>query len=128
MPADVASLDPFISLSGGGRRTCLRGTQLGQHFIEKRSLTGGFLSSALAVLIVVLVEAGLADDFLNPALGHPGHCMVQQQAATRTIIVNHFTGTNLIGRHGEHLREGFPQEKIGTDLIIYGAGTFQRKK
>ena len=128
MPADIASLDPLFSISGGGRRTRLRGTHLGQHFIEKRSLPGSFLSSALAVPIVVLVEAGLAGDFLDPALGHPGHYMVQQQATTRTIIVNHFTQTNLISRHGEHLREEFPQETNGTNLIIYGVGTFQKQK
>lgn len=83
---------------GNGRRS--RGRHLGQHLIEQRGTRTGFLLSPLPVLVGMLGIAGLANHLRYLPFDHARNGMVQQEPATRTIIVNQVAETQRGLSHG----------------------------
>jgi hypothetical protein len=87
MIASLLLLVPDADLLGGGHDGDGRRRLLGEDLIEERLLRLG-LPPRLAVPVVVPVHAGLADDRLDLAVGQRLDGVIQDQLATRAVVVD----------------------------------------
>lgn len=101
-----------------------RGRGLSQDLIEQRgAATRGLLLSSLAMLVSVFGITCLADYFRDLILHQTCDGVVQQQTATRTIIVDQITETWGLRFHDKDTSRMKPRAKFaGSQRIISRPG------